>query len=345
MPRFIKYPLIATYILGRLLLRGAIGKDATLNLAGVLPPPKSIVHGGKVKLLVLRERFGDTWRGFNLAYFVSSGLPFAPSLWIRLYKMFGVKVIWNQNGFAYPALYAPPVVARINDLLKPMHQADFVVFQTEFTKRCAEKFLGSYAGPSEILVNPVDTERFAPRLVPLPQNPFVIIMSGHHFESAERLQISLESVRELRRDGLNAKLIVIANTQTLPTEDWIEVRGRFTQEEAPRLYQEGHILLHLKNLDPCPTLVLEALASGLPVIGLGNGGMPELVDRRSGVLIPATEDFEKFHYPPAGAVAQAIREVKENLDALSRGAREKALQFDKKIWLEKHAAIFAKVLR
>jgi glycosyltransferase involved in cell wall biosynthesis len=345
-PSWVKYPLIAAYTIGRLLTRGVSGNEIVLTLSGVLPTQGSrkIIHGGKVKLLHLRERFGDSWKRFNIAYFVSSGLPFAPAIWLRLYKLFGIKTVWNQNGLAYPA-WANEKAQAINNLLKPIHLSDYVVYQTEFTRRCTERFLGFYTGPYSVLINPVDTKKFKPGEISLPTEPFVIIMSGHHFESPERLQVSLDAVREVRKRGIEAKLLVIGNTQEVPQEDWLEVIGKFTQEEAPGLYQRAHILLHLKNLDPCPTIVLEALSSGLPVVGLANGGMPELVDENSGVLIPAIEDFEKFIYPSPSEVASAILEVKDGLKAFSAGARELALKFDKEIWLERHEEIFKSLLK
>ncbi|HEY4528223.1 MAG TPA: glycosyltransferase family 4 protein [Candidatus Paceibacterota bacterium] len=339
MPRIIKYPLILVYIFWRCLTRGKQAGSIVLSFAGVLKPGE-IVHGGKVKLLALREGFSESWKHFNIAYLVSSGLPFAPSLWISIYKFFGIKIVWNQNGVAYPA-WAREKTDRINSLMKPIHKADYVVYQTEFTKRSSDKFLGKYAGPSCVLVNPVDTRKFKPREMPLSQEPFTIIMSGHHFESEERLKVSIEAVRLLA----NIKLIVVGNTRELPQEDWIEVIGKFTQEEAPNLYHKAHIMLHLKNLDPCPTFVLEALASGLPVVGLSNGGMPELVDERSGVLIPCAEDFEKFHYPKPEEVVEAILKAKSNLASFSLGARIQALKFDKEIWLKRHEEIFNDILK
>ncbi len=340
MPKLLKYPLITIYILLRCLLRGGNSNELRLNLAGVLPPPRGIVHGGKVKLLALRERFGDSWKRFNVAYFVSSGLPFAPAIWLRIYKFFGVKIVWNQNGVAYPA-WAGDKTERINALMKPIHKTDCVIYQTEFTKRCSDKFLGQYIGPTYVLVNPVDTEKFKPRETLLSEEPFVIIMSGHHFESKERLDVSLEAMRRLS----GVKLLIIGNTQEIPKENWIEIVGKFTQEEAPKLYRRAHILLHLKSLDPCPTIVLEALASGLPVVGLNNGGMPELVNAESGILLNSSEDFENFHYPTPDQITEAIIEVKSRLLEMSIAARKQSLKFDKEIWLKRHEEIFNSLLK
>ncbi|MBX4206181.1 glycosyltransferase family 4 protein [Candidatus Parcubacteria bacterium] len=346
-PTFLKYPLVLLYACGKCLMRGGSGKDVVLNLVGVLPLPgsRAIIHGGKVKLLALREKFGDSWKRFNIAYFVSSGLPSVPAAWIRAYKMFGVKVVWNQNGFAYPALYPLDVVARVNGLFTPMRLADFVVYQTEFTKRCTEKFLGRIRTPSAVLINPVDTEKFRPAEAPLPEDPFVILMAGNHFESEERMKISLGAVRLVREQGVNAKLLITGRPEHDIREEWIEQTGAFTQDEAPALYRKAHLLLHLKYLDPCPTNVLEALATGLPVVGQANGGMPELVGDSAGILLPAPEDFDHLHYPSAKEVAEAILKVRDNLPDFSREAREQALKFDKKLWLKKHEDIFNLLLK
>ena len=347
-PKFLKYPLITLYIFFRCLIRGSAPKERPiLNMAGVLPPEGSneIIHGGKVKLIHLRERFGDTWRNFNIAYFVSSGLPFAPSIWIRLYKLFGIKVVWNQNGLAYPALYPNKTVARVNNLMKPIHQSDFVIYQTEFTKKCADEFLGKFSGPSRILINPVDTKIFKPRETTLPQESLMILMLGNHFESEERMTVSIEALRILKAEGVNLKLIIIGHSEHKFSEDWIEQHGAYLQKDAPTLFQSAHIFLHLKYLDPCPTAVLEALASGMPVIGSRSGGMPELVSDTSGILIPIEESFEKLHYPSPQNVASAVKTVRDNLDDFSREARISAVErFDKEIWLQKHEEIFNKLL-
>lgn len=344
-PNFLKYPLIFLYVLGRSILRGNRSPSISLNLADTLPPHGSeeIIHGGKVKLLHLREKWGDRWKSFNIAYFASSGLPFAPSIWIKIFKFFGIKIVWNQNGVAYPA-WAGKEASHINKLMKPIHQADHVIFQSKFTKRCSDKFLGEYRGPHTILINPVDTREFYPNTTIHPTAPLVVLMSGHHFESAERLKLSLRSMEELIARGINIKLLVIGNTQELPHKNWIEVVGRFPRSEAAKHFRRAHIMLHLKSLDPCPNFVLEALASGLPVVGLANGGMPELVSNDSGVLIPTPEDFERFHYPDFNEVANAIIKIADNLEQYSRNARSQALNFDKEIWLKRHEEIFNNLL-
>lgn len=354
-PSILKPPLMVMYILFRCLLRGSLdGKS--INLAGVLPSPLSeeIVHGGKVKLLALRERFGDSWKGFKLAYFVSSGLPYAPAIWLRLYKLFGIRIVWNQNGVAYPALYSQRIVKRVNDLYKPIKLSDYVVYQTEFTRRCADKFIKKYNGPYSILINPVDTKHFKPRSTPLPHEPLTILMAGNHFESIDRMTASLLTIKELLNKGVQTKLIIIGKSEDytdgeiekLGLSAYVEKRGSFLQDEAPTLFQSAHILLHLKYLDPCPTIVLEAMSCGLPVVAGASGGLPEMVSGDSGILMPIAEDFDKLHYPDPESVAEAILKINNSLDTFSKSARVEAVEkFDKELWLTRHEDIFKSLCR
>lgn len=343
-PQFVKRIIIFLYVLSRLILKGRSGDKIRLNLAGVLPPPGKLVHGGKVKLLHLREYFNETWQNFNIAYFVSSGLPFAPDIWIRVYKLFGIKVVWNQNGFAYPALYPREVVDRVNGLFQSVHLCDYIVYQTEFTKRCTEKFIGEIQKPFSVLINPVDTDKFKPRTTPLEVTPWTILMLGNHFESKERMDTSIKALRILKEKGIDLKLIILGKCEQEFEEKWIEKRGPYLQEEAPALFQSAHIFLHLKYLDPCPTAVLEALSSGLPVVGSQSGGMPELVSINSGILIEVPEDFNQLYYPEAEAVAESIETIMRALPTYSSAARNEAVeQFDKKKWLKCHEEIFHKL--
>jgi glycosyltransferase involved in cell wall biosynthesis len=50
----------------------------------------------------------------------------------------------------------------------------------------------------------------------------------------------------------------------------------------------------------CPNVVIEALASGRPVVASDVGGIPELMDDRSGRLVPARDE---------GALSKALNEV------------------------------------
>jgi glycosyltransferase involved in cell wall biosynthesis len=65
------------------------------------------------------------------------------------------------------------------------------------------------------------------------------------------------------------------------------------------------------RFDNLPCVVVEALASGLPVVSTTVGGIPELVDDERGRLVPPDD-------PPA--LADALQYMLENLEAFDRRA-------------------------
>lgn len=328
------------------------GPGIRLSLAGVLPRPGRFIRGGKVKLVHLRERFGDrAWR-FNTLYIVSSTLPSGPDLWMRRVRKAGGKVVWNQNGVAYPA-WAGTVenVARINAPMRLLQEASHVVYQSAFCKESADRWVGPAAGPWSIIPNCVDTAEFSPRTRP-EGRPVTLVSMGSHF-TPEKLLHALEALAILRADGTDIRMRIAGRYEwpgadedmrrtvvQLGLEGAVEIHGSFLQSEAPALYRSGDIFVHLKYMDPCPTAVIEAMSCGLPVVGSASGGMPELVGE-AGMLIPVPKDWDRLHYPDPQSIAEAVRAVARDLPRLSRAARDRVSErFDSRRWVARHEELF-----
>ena len=101
-----------------------------------------------MKLLHLQEAFPESPDAFNLLYLVSSAQPpFADEL-ARWARRRGIKVVWNQDGVAYPA-WAGRHAAGLNATMRAaMRHANHVLYQSEFCQASAARFLGVPAGAS-----------------------------------------------------------------------------------------------------------------------------------------------------------------------------------------------------
>lgn len=320
-----------------------------------LPSRSESASGGIIKCQDLETLFPNTPTSPNLLYLVSSALPPHLPVLIRAAKRAGCPIILNQNGVAYPAWCPQDWKSENQPLALAYHAADHVFWQSDFCRISADKYLGTRSGSGEILFNPVDTSVFTPGSTDAAKVPVILVSGSHMFRY--RLETAVLAFADFHHRHPEARLIVAGRYCWTPDEtlcrqeirdmaikagvnDAIEWRGSYTQTEAPALMRTANILLHPKYNDPCPRLVVEAMACGLAVVYSASGGVPELVGPGAGVGIPAPRDWDRDHPPQPEALARALDTVWANHAALSAAARTRAVNaLDVKVWLERHTTI------
>jgi glycosyltransferase involved in cell wall biosynthesis len=178
----------------------------------------------------------------------------------------------------------------------------------------AARAVGQYCFPDatiiaecfQLLYAPVDTERFSPQvdgtkvreeLNIAPECPVVGIVANicpgkgqEHF---------LEAATVIKRRYPSAKFLVVGGKLDNRRKFWSALMqqtarlglGRdvfFTgrRSDVPQLLQAMTVFVQASESEACPMAVLEASASGLPVVATKVGGTPELVqDGVTGILI------------------------------------------------------------
>jgi len=329
-----------------------------LHYGGVLPrAPGSILAGGRVKLRELDRVFPER-DDFNVLYLVSSAAPKHALDLVRWAKGKGASFVWNQNGVAFPA-WAGTLAAEMNEGMRALlREADFVVYQSEFCRESADRFLGRSPASARVLLNPVDLRQLTPGTRPEPARCWRLLTAGTHHQSARVLR-PIEALAVLRDHGCPAHLTVAgalrwpgaeeevrAAIERLDLGEAVTLRPAFDHADAAALYRSAHVLVHPKYQDPCPTVVIEALACGLPVIGSRSGGMPELVGEEGGELIDVPLSWERPSWPEAAQIADSVRRMMLDWPARSRAARARAERlFDADAWVAEHRRIFETVLR
>ena len=132
--------------------------------------------------------------------------------------------------------------------------------------------------------------------------PVRILAVGRLVEK-KGFRYALEAVAQVRRRGLDAELTIVgdgplrAELSTLTTRDPLVEHVRFLGWQdgtaVRRLYEESDVLLAPSVTDASgdkegiPVTLMEAMASGLPVVSTRHSGIPELVEHGvSGLLAP-----------------------------------------------------------
>ena len=120
---------------------------------------------------------------------------------------------------------------------------------------------------------------------------------------------------------------------------------KYSQKEAPKIYQEADAYITMAYQDNCPPAVLEAMASGLPVLYSASGGVPELVGKNSGLGIKVEQNWQKTIVPDVSAISSGTKEIIGSQFNMSQASRKRALEFfDIKDWIINHKLVFEKLL-
>jgi glycosyltransferase involved in cell wall biosynthesis len=316
---------------------------------GGVPRGHDVVSGGAVKLSRLAETFPNEPERWNVLYLGSSALPVDARTLVRIAEARGARFVLNQDGVLYPGL-GMRGWERANDrAARLLHASDYVFFQSAFSKESSERFLGERSDRWEILYNAVDTSVF----VPAPERregALTMLLGGSQYqryrvEAALRTLALLPDARLIVTGALSFAGDAERLIRELGIGERVDLTGPYAQEDAPALMQRAHVLLHTKYNDPCPGVVVEAMACGLPVVYSRSGGVPELVGDDAGVGVPAPADFERDHPPAPQELADAVRSVASRLDEYAAAARARAVErFDIRPWIERHRQVFAELV-
>lgn len=321
------------------------------------PPRHGLVKGGRVKGTALSRAFPGTFESFNILYLVSSALPQHPGAWIARARRGGARVVWNQNGVGYPAWAGELTEPMNRQMRRHIASAHRVIFQSEFCRRASHEFLSRDLPPANVLHNAVDTAAFTPPGAIPSLDPLRLLLAGTHL-FWYRIQLALQTARVLVDRGIAFDLKIAgpheyeggierarAEMMSLGLSSQVALTGPYTRDEAPRLYREAHILFHTQYQDACPTVLLEAMAAGLPIVGMRSGGIPELVGDEAGRLVDVLEDWHEYRLPDPARLADALLAARESWSAHSRAGRERVVaHFDEKEWIEAHRRIFVEEL-
>lgn len=148
----------------------------------------------------------------------------------------------------------------------------------------------------EIIENGVDTEIFRPKMEGKSFSPVIFLSTSrltprkgiHHLLEAfavaakyAKVPVELHLIGEgEQRESLEAR------AKELGIGEMVRFFGRVEHEKLSAFYQQAHVFVLPSKNEGMSNAALEALASGLPLVVSGTGGMQELVtDGKNGLFI------------------------------------------------------------
>ena len=312
--------------------------------------------GPRVKVKLLKDRFDSKFLDFNIVY-VLSNYPYLSQKSLVRIRDAGIPIILNQNGVFTQGWFGNGWEARNLPNIHAYEICDYVFWQSKFAKMASEKFLSSKIKSGEILYNAVNLTKFYPKKS-RNRREFIFLVAGNFNSESSLYQIksalmalaNLNSYKNIKLQiaGLSSEMkkLTLRLAIDLKVNSRIDLLGRYKQSIWPEIVREADAYMALKFQDTCPNLVLEALASGLPVLYSSTGGTPELVDDKSGVGLPVDGNWSTTPIAPNfEEIAKAMEMIKNDSKEMSLAARSRAeSKFDVEYWYERHEQIFNKFL-
>jgi glycosyltransferase involved in cell wall biosynthesis len=162
------------------------------------------------------------------------------------------------------------------------------------------------------------------------------LMTVGRQERGKGTDIALEALALLRSGGLDARMDVAGEGGALPAlrehaaalglDPFVAFHGRVDHRRVMELLAEAHIFCFPTASEGFPKAVLEALASGLPVVTTPVSVLPLLIGGGAGRLLPARTP---------GALADAVRDILADPDryaAMCAAARATASRYTIEAW-------------
>jgi glycosyltransferase involved in cell wall biosynthesis len=179
--------------------------------------------------------------------------------------------------------------------------ADLRVTNSKGLAQRAKRFAPSL--DYQVIPNGIDTDRFTPAANTAAPEPFKLITVGRISE-VKRLDLAIKGIHHARKQGADVELTIVGDgnlidelkqlTEKLELTDKVHFTGWLESDQLPQCYQKHHAFLMTSINEGMNNAMLEAMASGLPIISTACEGTQELVTD-NGLIIsdPSPENIAK----------------------------------------------------
>jgi len=189
--------------------------------------------------------------------------------------------------------------------------ADITIFQSNYSRFSAREKFRVIAQDGPIIYNPVDTALFTP------EGPRIDVPADRPRAACAAWSVNRRKgtwrIDELAAQHPDITFVLCGRFDAVSSRPNVLRLGHISRADMSHALRSCDVFLNLSENDPCPNVVLEALASGLPVLYRDSGGVPELVGDCGAPI-----EVETFR--------AALDRVLADQEALASKARQRAVR-------------------
>lgn len=198
-------------------------------------------------------------------------------------KRRGVKIIQRLDG-AYYFFNTGWQYRKLNKIPQTIYTdyADVVVFQSDYSrKQITRLFGGSCAANTKVIINGVNTDIFYPNKAKQSAGNLRVAVTGNFRRDVMLAPIikSLDYLASKRNTHFQLDVVGPINKDTLRKwldRPFVNYRGALSMQDTADALREADAFVHSERNGACPNAVIEAIATGLPVVSFDSGAVKEL---------------------------------------------------------------------
>ena len=182
----------------------------------------------------------------------------------------------------------------------------------------------------DVIPNGVELDRFFP--IETGEKPTVLrLLTVGRLSVTKRIEMLIDAVEILHRTACKVRLTVVGggqmeqqfrnNVAERELSDVIKITGRMDSKKMPEVYRRNDIFISASMQEGMSNAMLEAMASGLPIVTTRCEGLAELIDGNG--LIVEQDKVEE--------IAKAVKRLADDPELykrMSTAARKQAEKFD-----------------
>lgn len=180
-----------------------------------------------------------------------------------------------------------------------------------------ESFLKEYS--VKVINNGIDLKIFTPKDIIKNQDKYIILGVAFGWSNKKGLDVFIELSNILKEQY---KIVLVGTDENIDKvlpKNIISIHRTQNQEELASFYSKADVFLNPTREDNFPTVNIEALACGTPVITFNTGGSPEMLDENSGRIVECND---------IGNLIENIKEICEKKVILKEDCRKRSLLYD-----------------
>ena len=204
-----------------------------------------------------------------------------------------------------------------------------------------QSYMGEY--PVAVINNGINLEIFRPtnnnfrEAYGIANEKKILLGSASSWGNKKGLDVFVELEKRLNKEKYQIVLVGTndAVDQLLP-ESVISIHRTNNQQELAEIYTAADLFVNPTREDNYPTVNMEALACGTPVLTFCTGGSPEILDETCGSVVPCDD---------VDAMEQEIIRICTEKPYSREACLEQAKNFDQRHRFEEYIQLYKKLLK